>query len=357
MQLINPRNISVEEKVAGRSAKIVFEPLERGYGTTMGNSLRRMLLSSLPGAAVTSVVFDGVSHEYDTIKGVREDVMDIILSLKELDIRMEGDEPASISLDVKGSAVITAGDVKCPAGLMVLNPELVLAHQNDDGHLKVEAIVEKGRGYDAASEREVEDRAVGSLLVDASFSPINQVATRVESARVGQRTDYDKLIMDVETNGSITPKEAINEAALILEVFVDFSAVTVVDVEDTSTEELEELLVQPIEHLDLSVRSMNCLKSDDVFRVGDLVQRSEQEMLRTPNFGRKSLNEIKEVLEHMGLELGMDLPNWPPQEDALPPIEDIPLEDAPIEDVLVEDALAEDALVEDVQIKKIPAED
>jgi len=341
MHLINPRNISVEDKIAGRSAKIVFEPLERGYGTTFGNSLRRMLLSSLPGAAVTSVTFDGVSHEYDTIKGVREDVMDMILTLKELDISMEGNEAAIISLDVKGAAVITAADIKCPAGLMLLNPELVLAHQNDDGHLKFEATIEKGRGYDAASEREIEDRAVGSLLVDASFSPITRVAVRVESARVGQRTDYDKLIMEVETNGSITPQEAINEAARIIEqqlaVFVDFTQVTVVEVEDNSTEELEELLVQPIEHLDLSVRSMNCLKSDDVFRVGDLVQRSEQEMLRTPNFGRKSLNEIKEVLEKMGLELGMDLPNWPPQDDAVAPLEDIPAEDAPLESVPAED--------------------
>jgi len=346
MHLINPRNISVEEKVAGRVAKIVFEPLERGYGTTFGNSLRRMLLSSLPGAAVTSVIFDGVTHEYDTIKGVREDVMDIILTLKELDIRMEADEPASISLDVKGASIITAGDIKCPAGMMVLNPELVLAHLNDDGVLKVEATVEKGRGYDAASEREVENRAVGSLLVDASFSPIGRVATRVESARVGQRTDYDKLIMEVETNGSIAPEEAVNEAARILEqqlaVFIDFTKVTVIDVEDTSNEDLEELLIQPIEHLDLSVRSMNCLKSDDVFRVGDLVQRSEQEMLRTPNFGRKSLNEIKEVLENMGLVLGMDLPNWPPQDDTVAPLEDIPVEDVPAEDAAVEEAPAED---------------
>ncbi len=327
MQLINPRNISVEEKIAGRAAKIVFEPLERGYGTTLGNSLRRMLLSSLPGAAVTSVIFDGVSHEYDTIKGVREDVMDIILTLKELDIRMESDDAASISLDVKGASVVTAGDINCPAGMMILNPELILAHLNDDGHLKVDAVVEKGRGYDAASEREVEDRPVGSLLIDASFSPITRVATHVESARVGQRTDYDKLIMEMETNGAISPQEAINEAAKIIKqqlaVFIDFSAVDVIEVEDNSSEELEELLVQPIEHLDLSVRSMNCLKSDDVFRVGDLVQRSEQEMLRTPNFGRKSLNEIKEVLENMGLELGMDLPNWPPQEDAETALEDV----------------------------------
>ncbi len=320
MQLINPRNISVEEKVAGRSAKIVFEPLERGYGTTIGNGLRRMLLSSLPGAAVTSVIFDGVSHEYATIKGVREDVMDIILSLKELDIRLEGDDAATISLDVKGSSIVTAGDIQCPAGLMILNPELILAHLNDDGALKVEAVVEKGRGYDAAAEREIGERAVGSLLIDASFSPIRKVATRVESARVGQRTNYDKLIMDIETNGALTPQEAINQAASILEqqlaVFVDFSAVNQDVEEEEEDDGLDTLLAQPIEHLDLSVRSMNCLKSDDVFRVGDLVQRNEQEMLRTPNFGRKSLNEIKEVLENMGLELGMELANWPPQDDA-----------------------------------------
>jgi len=325
MQLINPRTISVEEKIAGRSAKIVVEPLERGYGTTIGNSLRRMLLSSLPGTAVTSVIFDGVSHEYDTIKGVREDVMDIILTLKELDIRMESDDAASISLDVKGSSIVTAGDIQCPAGVMILNPELVLAHLNEDGILKVEAKIEKGRGYDAAAEREIEERAVGSLLVDASFSPIRRVATRVETARVGQHTNYDKLIMEIETNGSLTPQEAINDAASILEqqlaVFVDFSAVHEDAVEEETDNGLDDLLVQPIEHLDLSVRSMNCLKSDDVFLVGDLVQRNEQEMLRTPNFGRKSLNEIKEVLENMGLELGMELANWPPQDDAEAPLE------------------------------------
>jgi len=320
MQLINPRHISIEEKVPGRAAKIVFEPLERGYGTTIGNSLRRMLLSSLPGAAVTSVLMDGVAHEYDSIKGVREDVMDIILSLKELDLRMEGDETATISLDIKGSAIVTAADIKCPAGLSVLNPELILAHLNDDAHLKIEATVEKGRGYEPATDREVDERPVGSLLVDASYSPIRRVSTRVEAARVGQRTNYDKLIMEIETNGSLSPEEALNSAAKILEaqlaVFVDFENVSIVAEPEGPDDTLDNLLIQPIEHLDLSVRSMNCLKSDDVFRVGDLVQRSEQEMLRTPNFGRKSLNEIKEVLENMGLELGMDLPNWPPQEDA-----------------------------------------
>lgn len=227
MQLIKPRNISVEEKVAGRSAKIVFEPLERGFGTTIGNSLRRMLLSSLPGSAVTSVIFDGVAHEYDTIKGVREDVMDIILSLKTLDVRMEG-SAATLTVNAKGPAVVTAADIQCPAGVLVLNPEMVLAHLNDDGQLKFEARVEKGRGYDPASERDAGERTVGSLLIDASFSPVRRVSTRVEAARVGQKTNYDKLIMEIETNGSLSPQEAINEAARIIEdqlaVFVDFSA-------------------------------------------------------------------------------------------------------------------------------------
>jgi DNA-directed RNA polymerase subunit alpha len=325
MQLIKPRNVSVEETVAGRAARIVSEPLERGYGTTIGNSLRRMLLSSLPGSAVTLVTIDTVTHEYDTIKGVREDVMDIILSLKELDIRMEGNDATSVSIDKKGPGVVTAADIQCPAGVMILNPELILAHLNDDGHLKCEARVEKGRGYDAASEREVDERPIGSLLIDASFSPIRRVATRVEAARVGQRTDYDKLIIDIETNGSLSPEEAVNAAANMLKdqlvVFADFSAVESGAVEEVTDDGLEELLAQPIEHLDLSVRSMNCLKSDDVFRVGDLVQRSEQAMLRTPNFGRKSLNEIKEVLEKMGLELGMQLDNWPPEGDVLEPLE------------------------------------
>jgi len=317
MNLIKPRSINVEEIVPGRSAKIVFEPLERGYGTTIGNSLRRMLLSSLPGSAVTSVSFEGVMHEFDTIKGVREDVLDIILSLKELEIRMESDEPARVSLDMKGPAVVTAADIQCPAGLMVLNPDLVLAHLNEDGHLKFEAMVEKGRGYVPVHEREQQDHPIGTLLVDASFSPILRVATRVEQARVGQKTNYDKLIMEVETDGSLTPEEAIGQAARIIQdqlvVFADFTALEEAAAPEEEDTGLEDILAQPIDHLDLSVRSMNCLKSDDIFRVGDLVQRTEQQMLRTPNFGRKSLNEIKEVLENMGLELGMKLDNWPPE--------------------------------------------
>jgi len=319
MALIKPRSISQEEIVAGRSAKIVFEPLERGYGTTIGNSLRRMLLSSLPGAAVTSVNFEGITHEFDTIKGVREDVMDIMLTMKELDLAMDDDSATSLSLDMKGPAIVTAGDIVCPTGLRVLNPELVLAHLNDDGALKFEAIVEKGRGYDPAQERAEDDRPVGFLMLDASYSPVRRVATRVENARISQKTNYDKLIIEIETNGSISPEDAIGEAANIMQdqllVFADFTALEVESPTDEAEPGIEDILAQPIDHLDLSVRSMNCLKSDDIFRVGDLVLRGEQEMLRTPNFGRKSLNEIKEVLENMGLGLGMQLDNWPPQDD------------------------------------------
>ena len=320
MDLIKPRSITVEEIVPGRAAKITFEPLERGYGTTFGNSLRRMLLSSLPGGAVTSVKFEGVTHEFDTVKGVREDVMDIILTLKELDLSMATNEVTSINLDMKGPAVVTAGDIQCPAGVAVMNPEMVLAHLNEDAVLKFEAIIEKGRGYDPAQERESDERAVGFLLVDASYSPIRRVATRVENARVSQKTNYDKLIMEIETNGSISPEEAIGAAAQIIQdqlvVFADFNALEDEAAQESDDEGIVDVLAQPIDHLDLSVRSMNCLKSDDIFRVGDLVQRTEQEMLRTPNFGRKSLTEIKEVLENMGLSLGMKLEGWPPEDSA-----------------------------------------
>jgi len=320
MDLIKPRSITVEEIVPGRAAKITFEPLERGYGTTFGNSLRRMLLSSLPGGAVTSVKFEGVTHEFDTIKGVREDVMDIILTLKELDLGMANSDVTSIKLDMKGPAVVTAGDIQCPAGVEVMNPEMILAHLNEDAVLKFEAIIEKGRGYDPAQERDTDERAVGFLLVDASYSPIRRVATRVENARVSQKTNYDKLIMEIETNGSISPEEAIGAAAQIIQdqlvVFADFNALEDEADADSDDEGIVDVLAQPIDHLDLSVRSMNCLKSDDIFRVGDLVQRTEQEMLRTPNFGRKSLTEIKEVLENMGLSLGMKLEGWPPEDSA-----------------------------------------
>ncbi|MBF0281352.1 MAG: DNA-directed RNA polymerase subunit alpha [Zetaproteobacteria bacterium] len=320
MDLIKPNSIKVEELVPGRSAKIVFEPLERGYGTTLGNGIRRMLLSSLPGAAITSVSFDGVAHEFDTIKGVREDVMDIMLTLKELELHMEGSEASTVTLDVKGPAVVTAADIMSSSSITVLNPGLVIAHLNDDGHLKFQGVVEKGRGYDPSHER-IEDgtRPVGSLLLDASYSPVLRVATRVENARVSRKTNYDKLIMEVVTNGSISPEEAIGMAAEMMRdqlvIFTDFSALEAIVADEPVGETIEDLLAQPIDHLDLSVRSMNCLKSDDIFLVGDLVQRTEQDMLKTPNFGRKSLNEIKEVLESMNLSLGMTLENWSADQD------------------------------------------
>lgn len=318
MKLIKPRKVSVEEIVPGRTAKITFEPLERGYGTTFGNSLRRMLLSSLAGAAVTQVRIDGVAHEFDTIKGVREDVMDIILTLKTLDLKCDDNERHVLKINAKGAGKVTAGDLQAPGSVHVLNSDLVIAHLNEDGALNMEVTVESGFGYDPAQNREGDERPAGSLLVDASFSPIRRVATRVENARVGQNTNYDKLIMEVETNGALSPEEAIHQAAGIirdqLAVFISFDAIEREEVEAGAEVNLEDLLRQPIDHLDLSVRSMNCLKSDNIFYVGDLVMRSEQEMLRTPNFGRKSLTEIREVLDKMGLDLGMQIDNWPPQD-------------------------------------------
>jgi len=315
MELIKPRNVLVEESSPDRVAKITFEPLERGFGITLGNSLRRVLLSSLAGAAVSAVKIEGVLHEFDTVKGVREDVLDIILSLKELDLRMGGDADRVLSLDVQGPAMVTAGDL-VGSNIQILNPDLIIAHINEDGHLKLEATVSRGRGYVPAHEQPQEDKPIGTLLVDASYSPIRRVSTRVEDARVGQRTNYDKLILEIETSGALSAEEAVNKAASILQrqlaVFADFTALEEVESEATDEPDLSELMAKPIDHLDLSVRSMNCLKNDRVFYVGDLVQRSEQEMLRTPNFGRKSLSEIKEVLANMNLGLGMEIPDWPP---------------------------------------------
>jgi len=315
MELISPRSIRVEDLVDGRSAKIEFEPLERGYGTTLGNGLRRMLLSSLVGCAVVKVSFDGVMHEFDTLRGVREDVADLILTLKNLDINIEGDDAKEISLDVSGPAIVTAADIQCPAGLNVLNGDLVLAHLSEDGALKFTATVEKGRGYLPVLERDEDElKAIGTLLLDASFSPVRRVAVRVENARVSQKTNYDKLIMEVETNGAITPKDAIAEAAKIMQdqltIFIDFDAVQASRDVTSSEEDLNELFSQPIDNLDVSVRSLNCLKSGEIYRIGDLVRRSEPDMMHTPNFGKKSLLEIKAVLQGMGLSLGMDVSDW-----------------------------------------------
>ncbi|MDX8376569.1 MAG: DNA-directed RNA polymerase subunit alpha [Mariprofundales bacterium] len=315
VEIITPTKIKKQIIVPGRCAKISFEPLERGYGTTLGNSLRRMLLSSLSGAAITAVRIDGVTHEFDVIKGVREDVLDILLSLKSVDIKMtEEKKHAILRLDIKGSATVVAGDLEVPAHVQVLNPELVLAHLNADGNLSMEIEVESGRGYLPSQEMSRDGRPVGTLLLDASFSPLRRVAMSVEHARIGQTTNYDKLILEIETNGAIRPDDALAKAARMLcdqlQPFVSF---------EESEEEIEELVEEergnplfdkPIDHLDLSVRSLNCLKSDNVFYIGDLAQRDEQQMLRTPNFGRKSLSEIKVVLDKVGLTLGMDIGSW-----------------------------------------------
>ena len=265
MKLIKPRKVSVEDIVPGRISKITFEPLERGYGTTFGNSLRRMLLSSLAGAAVTQVRIDGVSHEFDTIKGVREDVMDIILTLKTLDLKSDDGERHVLKINAKGAGKVTAGDLKGSGAVHVLNSDLVIAHLNEDGALNMEVTIESGFGYDPAQNRESDERAAGTLLVDASFSPIRRVATRVENARVGQNTNYDKLIMEVETNGALSPEDAIHQAASIIKdqlaVFVSFDAIEREEVEADTAVNLEDLLRQPIDHLDLSVRSMNCLRA------------------------------------------------------------------------------------------------
>ncbi len=310
LKLIRPRSVQVEEVVPGRLAKITFEPLERGYGTTIGNGLRRMLLSSIPGAAITEVQMEGVAHEFATIPGVREDVLDILLALKEVDLRMEPHiEQATLTLEVEGPAVVRAGDFACPAGVAVLNPELVLAHLNEDGKLKLEAKAEWGRGYSPAAERAPKSKPIGRILLDASFSPIRRVAVRVEQARVGQRTDYDKLILEVETNGAIAPAEAVNEAARLLmeqlRVFVDFSQVEEAPKPEPKGDELAKILARPLEDLELSGRTLNTLKADGLTTIGELVVRTAQDLLRTPNFGRKSLAEIEEALARFGLRLGM----------------------------------------------------
>ena len=310
LKLIRPRDVQVEEIVPGRLAKIVFEPLERGYGTTIGNGLRRMLLSSIPGGAITEVQIEGAAHEFDTLPGVREDVLDILLALKEVDLKLDPHvDEGMLTLEMDGPAVVRAGDFACPAGVAVLNPELVIAHLNEDAHLRMVARVERGRGYAPAAERAQKDRAVGWLLLDASFSPIRRVAVRVEQARVGQRTDYDKLILEVETNGAIAPADAVNEAARLLidqlGVFADFSQVEAPPKREPKGDELSELLNRPLEDLELSGRTLNTLKADGLVTIQDLVARTAQDLLRTPNFGRKSLAEIEEALARFGLRLGM----------------------------------------------------
>lgn len=299
-------------------ATVVAGPLERGFGTTLGNALRRVLLSSLQGAAVTAVQIDGVLHEFSSIPGVREDVTDIILNIKTIAIKMQGEGPKRMALRKTGPGVVTAGDINTVGDVQILNPDLVLCTLDEGAEIRMEFTVNTGKGYVPADRNRTEDAPISVIPVDSLYSPVKKVSYRVESTREGQNLDYDKLTMTIETNGAVTPEDALAYAARILQdqlsVFVNF--------EEPRKEEtvaaapqlpFNPALLKKVDELELSVRSANCLKNDNIVYIGDLIQKSEAEMLRTPNFGRKSLNEIKEVLASMGLHLGMDVPGWPPE--------------------------------------------
>ena len=317
LEFLTPKHIQVDQASDTR-ASVVLEPLERGFGHTLGNALRRILLSSMPGCAITEVEIDGVLHEYSAIEGVQEDVIEILLNLKGVAVRLNSVDEAEITLDVKGPAVVTAGDFQLGHDIEIANPNHVIANLNDNGNLKLRAQVGRGRGYEPADVRmadEEESRVIGSLLLDASYSPVRRVAYKVDSARVEQRTDLDKLIIDLETNGTIDPEEAIRRAATILQqqvaVFVDLES----EAEPETVEEEDEIdpiLLRPVDDLELTVRSANCLKAENIYYIGDLIRRTEVELLKTPNLGKKSLTEIKDVLASRGLSLGMRLENWPP---------------------------------------------
>jgi DNA-directed RNA polymerase subunit alpha len=314
--LLKPRNIDVQN-LSPSHAKVVMEPFERGYGHTLGNALRRILLNSMPGFAPTEVKIANVLHEYSTVEGVQEDVVDLLLNLKGIVLKLHNHSEAILRLKKAGPGVVTAGDIEAMHDVEIINPEHVIAHLTAGGNLDMQIKVEQGRGYVPATQRniDVESRAVGGILLDASFSPVRRVSYAVEAARVEQRTDLDKLVMDIETNGAIEPEEAVRMAAHVLmeqlAVFADLQG-TPITAEPARGVTVDPTLLQPVDDLELTVRSANCLKAENIFYIGDLIQRTETELLKTPNLGRKSLNEIKEVLASKGLTLGMKLENWPP---------------------------------------------
>ena len=317
--LIRPNKLEVQlGEDAKRVATVVAEPLERGFGLTMGNSLRRILLSSLQGAAVTSIHIDGVLHEFSSIPGVREDVTDIVLNVKDISLKMQGDGPKRMVLKKQGPGPVTAGDIALVNDIQVLNPELVLCTLDEGAEMRMEFTVNTGKGYVAADRNRSEDAPIGLIPIDSLYSPVRKVSYRVENTRAGQVLDYDKLTMTVETNGGISPEDAVAYAARILQdqlnVFVNFEEPRREEVSAAIPElAFNPALLKKVDELELSVRSANCLKNDNIVYIGDLIQKSEAEMLRTPNFGRKSLNEIKEVLAQMGLHLGMEITGWPPE--------------------------------------------
>jgi DNA-directed RNA polymerase subunit alpha len=316
-QVLRPRGLGIE-RIAPNRAKVVVEPLERGYGHTLGNALRRVLLSSIPGFAITEVEIDGVLHEYTTVEGLQEDVIEVLLNLKDVAIRMHNTDATVISLQKQGSGTVTAGDIKVDHNVEIVNPEHVICHLTKDSGINMRLKVERGFGYQPAAARQRPDeetRAIGRLMLDASFSPVRRVAYAVEAARVEQRTDLDKLVLDIETNGTIDAEEAVRAAADILSdqlsVFGDFSQRERGAVKP-ATAGVDPVLLRPIDDLELTVRSANCLKAENIYYIGDLIQKTEVELLKTPNLGKKSLTEIKEVLAQRGLSLGMKLEGWPP---------------------------------------------
>ena len=315
--VLRARGIAVERTGANR-AKVIVEPLERGYGHTLGNALRRVLLSSIPGAAIIEVEIDGVLHEYTTLEGLQEDVIEVLLNLKDVAIRMNTGDEAMLTLSKKGKGVVVAGDIKVDHNVEIVNPEHVLCHLTKDIALNMRLKIARGVGYQPATARRLPDeesRPIGRLQLDASFCPVRRVAYEVDAARVEQRTDLDKLVLDIETNGTIDAEEAVRKAAEILQdqlsVFGDF---TRRESADTKAEKggVDPILLRPIDDLELTVRSANCLKAESIYYIGDLVQKTEVELLKTPNLGKKSLTEIKDVLGARGLSLGMKLESWPP---------------------------------------------
>jgi DNA-directed RNA polymerase subunit alpha len=322
--LLKPKAINVEP-LGGHRAKVTLEPFERGYGHTLGNALRRVLLSSMVGYAPTEVTIAGVLHEYSTVDGVQEDVVHVMLNLKGVVFRLHNRDEVTLVLRKEGEGPVTAGDIQTPHDVEIINPEHVIAHLSHGGKLDMQIKVEKGRGYVPGTLRRYGDeptKSIGRIVLDASFSPVSRVSYTVESARVEQRTDLDKLVMEIVTNGAITPEEAIRSSAKVLveqlAVFANIEPGAVDSVfesgsRDRSDQKFDPILLRPVDELELTVRSANCLKAENIYYIGDLIQRTETELLKTPNLGRKSLNEIKEVLASRGLTLGARLENWPPQ--------------------------------------------
>jgi DNA-directed RNA polymerase subunit alpha len=319
-ELIKPSKVALNAgSDARKNAGFTIEPLERGFGHTLGNSLRRILLSSLQGAAVTGIKIDGVLHEFSALPGVMEDVTEIILNLKAMAVRSHSAEPKTVTLHKKGAGAVTAGDIQTGHDIEVVDPNHVIANLNGNGELKMELTIGTGKGYSPAADRKEgeEGRQPGHILIDAIYSPVRRVSFKVSDARVGQVTDYDKLNMDIETNGVVAPEDALAFAARILQdqlsVFINFEDIAEEQAGKGEVIDINPHLLMKVDELELSVRSANCLKNENIVYIGDLVQRGESEMLKTPNFGRKSLNEIKDVLGQMGLGLGMKLDNWPPE--------------------------------------------